>query len=48
MTESRTRDLTFFAGLLLTAAGLAFIYWPLALLVPGLFLMLLAARGSGA
>ena len=35
-----------FAGLSLTAAGLVFVFWPLALIVPGLCLMALAVTGA--
>lgn len=39
-------DVVALAGLALMAAGLYFIYWPLALLVPGAALLLLAIFGA--
>jgi hypothetical protein len=40
------RDVVFFAGLILTAAGLGMVYLPLALIAPGMVLMWLGLGAS--
>ena len=35
-----------YAGLGLVTAGIAFVYWPLALIVPGIALVVLAQAGA--
>jgi len=34
-----------YAGLLLVAIGLAFVYWPLSFIIPGAVLVFIAQRG---
>lgn len=41
------RDIHCYGGILLIAAGLAFVYWPAALVVPGAILLFLALRRAG-
>lgn len=39
-------DVVFLLGLLLIAVGLYFVYWPLALIVPGCVLLILGIWGA--